>query len=308
MGKISTAVKDQVEAGLVASDGPTRVLVTAARYEINAKYNKNNREDATTLCITYVEKSRRKERKYKGDDVHTSCGPVSRLVPCEDDGGKSVEPAEGSKATGFGSSSNVSIFFNHFEECLKDLPKGMDPDDFDTTDDVSCLEQCEVTIDAVPQPERKGLRINKPGGSDSARPGRVVIWKEIHGLVEDVAEWRGGAGGGDDDDDEPEKSSRSSRRRRGKPSDEAEQPEEKSSKSKGGGKLGPIVVEVLEKLLPESDDAIDLEALAKKCFPIIKKNTSWNKQRSAILAKLGEDDYLEGLDGFVVDDGELRRL
>jgi len=303
MGKVSTRVKDQVEAGLIASDGPTRVLVTGARYVIDPKYNKNNDEDATTLCLTYVEKSRRKERKYKGDAVHTSCGPVSRLVPCEDDGGKSVEPAEGSKATGFGSSSNISIFYKHLEECLKDLPDGIDADDYDTTDDVSCLEMCEVTIDAVPQPERKGLRINKPGGSDSRRVGRVIIWKEIHGVVDDIDEWRGGAGDGDED----EKPS-TSRRRRGKPTDE--EPEEaKSNRSKkGGGKVDSIVTEVLEKLLPEADDAIDLEALAKKCFPIIKKNTAWNKQRSAILAKLGEDDYLEGLDSFVVDDGELRRL
>ncbi len=303
MGKVSTAVKDQVEAGLIASDGPTRALVTAARYVIDSKYNKNNREDATTLCVTYVEKSRRKEKGYKGDAVHTSCGPVSRLVPCEEDGGKSVEPAEGSKATGFGSSSNIAIFFKHLEECLKDVPDGIDADDFDTTDDVSCLEQCEVTIDAVPQPERKGLRINKPGGSDSARVGRVVIWKEIHGVVEDASEWRGGAGRGDEDE-----KPRSSRRRK-KPDNDNEDPqEEKSSEGKKGGKIGPIVEKVLEKLLPELDDAIDLEALAKKCFPIIKKDTTWNKQRSAILAKLGEDDYLEGLDGFVVDDGELRRL
>jgi len=311
MAKVSTAVKDQVEAGLIATDGPIRALVTKARYVVDATYNKTNRsrgdEDAMTLAITYVEKARRKEKGYKGDICQISCGPVSRLIPCDDDGGKSAEPPEGSTAGGFGTGANVSIFFKHLEEAVKDAPEGLECEEKlssdETTEDISCLQLFEVTIDRVNQPERKGLRVNKPEGTGTQRKGTVVIWKEIHDAVEDIADWRG-AKGGDEDEDEKPKS-----RRRKKPAEEEEEEEEAPKRGKkGGSKVDAVVIEVLDKLLPDADDAIDLEALAKKCYPIIKKNTAWAKQRTAILAKLGEDEFLAGLDSFVVDEGALRRL
>ncbi len=272
MGKISTRVTDQVEGGsLIAADGPVRCILKTARYVVDADYNKNNRQgDAPTLALTFMERDRQKERGYKGDVVHQSCGGVNKLIPCDEDDGCSLDSAPGSNATGLTKNCNASIWFNSLE--------GLDGYDLDTTEDVSVLEGLDLTIDRAKQPERT-FRMNKPGDSERG-PKTVVVAVKIHGEADD-----------EDEDDEP------APKAKGKAKGKA--------KSKAG--VDDIATEVLDALLDAGDEIL-VEALGKKAFRTINANASWKKQRAAILKQLVDEDYLESLDDYALDSGTLTRI